>query len=211
MYLFTRETTLTGGQRRPLEYALEVTEAANRVIEPDVHLWLALFGRPVGTFSWNAVIDGRAALGGAMAALAGSDGYQALLERGQEFATTGAVDKLRQLVHPAPADGAGTEVGNYAEAITAVPAEGRIGRSIRWGTEIAQLASRIIGIPVTFWADAYGTFGRVTWLIVHPDAAAVDAANDELNGNEEYLHMVDSTDDLFVPGSGERALFTRLA
>jgi hypothetical protein len=211
MYLFTRESTLAGGERRPVEFAIQITEVVNRTVDLDVHLWAAVFGRPAGTLSWNVVVDGRAALASATAALGASDEYQALLERGQEFATSGATDKLRQLIHPAPAEGVTTEVGNFAEAITAVPAEGRIGRVMGWGVEIAQLVSRIIEIPVSFWADAYGTFGQVTWLIVYPDAAAVDAANDALNTNDEYLGKLDSTDDLFVPGSGQRALFTRLA
>jgi hypothetical protein len=211
MYLFTRETTLVGGQRRPLQYALEITEKVNATIDLDVHLWAAVLGRPVGTLSWNAVVEGRGALGAATAALGGSEAYQDILERGQEFATGPATDTLRQLVHPAELTGEGTAVGNFAEAITAVPAPGQIAAAMGWAVEISELASGIAGVPVTFWADAYGNFGRVTWLIVYPDAAAVDAANDRLNSSAEYIGSIDAHGELFVPASGERALFTRIA
>jgi hypothetical protein len=213
MYLFTRESTLAGGQRRPLQFAMEITELVNRSIgDLEVHLWSTLFGRPAGTFSWNVVVDSRAQLSAATAGLIANDEYQSMLERGMEFAGAGtATDTLRQLVHPSrPGDGT-TAVGNFAEAITATSAPGQIAKVMAWGVEIAQLVTGIIEVPVTFWADAYGTFGQVTWIVVYPDAAAVDAANEQLNSNADYLRALDSDDDLFVPGSGSRALFTRLA
>lgn len=211
MYLFTREATLVGGLRRPLEYALEITEIVNDTIDLDVHLWSAGFGRPAGTYSWNAVVDGRGALGASTAALAANERYNETLERGQEYASGSATDTLRQLVHPAQLTGEGTAVGNFAEAITATPAEGQLGAAMGWAVEIAELASGISGVPVTVWADAYGTFGQVTWLIVYPDAAAVDEANDKLNSSAEYIGSIDGHGELFVPASGQRALFTRIA
>jgi hypothetical protein len=212
MYLFTRSVTLSGSPGRTLEYALKTAEMVNDTIDLEVALWGNVFGQPVGTFSFNTMVDGRAALGAATAALAGNPAYLEQLERGQEFA--GAIpteDILRQLVHPTELAGDGAPVGSFAEAITATPAAGQIGAAMAWGVEVSNLASGITGVPVSFWADAYGPFGQMTWLIVYPDAAAVDAANDTLNSNADYIASLDGNGALFVPGSGERALYTRIS
>lgn len=212
MYLFTRSVTLAGSPGRTLEYALKTTEMVNDTIDLEVALWGNVFGQPVGTFSFNTMVDGRAALGPATAALAGNPAYLEQLERGQEFA--GAIpteDLLRQLVHPTELAGDGAPVGSFAEAITATPAAGQIGAAMAWGVEISNLATSVSGVPVSFWADAYGAFGQITWLIVYPDAAAVDAAQDKLNASADYIASIDGHGTLFVPASGERALYTRIA
>ncbi|MDX2381815.1 MAG: hypothetical protein QNM02_18910 [Acidimicrobiia bacterium] len=212
MYLFTRSATLVGGPGRTLEYVAQVTEIVNATIDLEVTLWGTLFGRPAGTFSWNTMVDGRAGLGSATAALATNPDYLAALDRGQEFAgVTPAEDELRQLVHPTELPGDGPAVGAFAEAITVTPAAGHIADAMGWGVEISNMAASITGVPVSFWADAYGTFGQVSWLIVYPDAAAVDAAQDKLNASAEYITAVDKSGPLFIGGSGDRALFTRLA
>lgn len=212
MYLFTRSATLVGGPGRTLEYVAKVTEIVNSTIDLEVSLWGNLFGRPVGTFSWNAAVEGRAGLGSATAELAANPDYLAELDRGQEFAgATPTEDVLRQLVHPAELPGDGPAVGAFAEAITVTPAAGHLADVMGWGVEISNMATSVTGVPVSFWADAYGRFGQVTWLIVYPDAAAVDAAQDKLNASAEYITSVDKAGNLFEAGSGERALFTRLA
>jgi hypothetical protein len=212
MYLFTRSATLAGSAARAVEYATRTTEIVNDTIDLEVALWANVFGRPGGTFSWNTMADGRAALGAATAALTGNSVYLEQLERGQEFAgTTPPEDVLRQLVHPAELTGEGAPVGSFAEAISAVPAPGQIASAMAWGVEISNVATSITGVPVSFWSDSYGTFGQVTWLIVYADAAAVDAANDKLNASAEYINAVDGAGPLFVPASGDRGLFTRIA
>lgn len=212
VYLFTRSVTMVGTAERTLDYALRVTGIVDDTVDLEVALWTNVFGRPQGTYSWNTMVDGRAALGPATEALAGNPAYLEQLERGQEFAgATPPEDVLRQLVHPGELTGEGAPVGSLAEAITAVPAAGHIADVMGWGVEVADLATSITGVPVSFWSDSYGTFGQVTWLIVYTDAAAVDEANDKLNASAEYLGSVDRAGGLFVPSSGERALFARLA
>ena len=212
MYLFTRSITLTGSPGRTIDYALKTAEIVNDTIDLDVALWSNVFGQPAGTFSFNTMVDGRAALGPATTALMGNSAYLEQLERGQEFAGAALPeDILRQLVHPTELAGDGAPVGSFAEAITVVPAAGQIGAAMGWAVEIANLATSVTGIPVSFWLDAYGTFGQMTWLIVYPDAAAVDAAADKLNASAEYIASLDSNGALFVPGSGERALYARIA
>jgi hypothetical protein len=212
MYLFTRSVTMVGAPARTLEYVMRTTEIVKETIDLDVALWANVFGRPVGTFSWNTMVDGRAALGAATAGLAGNPAYHEQLERGQEFAgATPPDDVLRQLVHPTELTGEGAPVGSFAEAISAVPAPGQIASAMAWGVEVANMATSITGVPVSFWSDSYGTFGQVTWLIVYADAAAVDTANDKLSASAEYMSAVDGAGPLFVAASGDRGLFTRIA
>lgn len=211
MYLFTRSVTMVGAPARTLDYVVRTTEIVNGAVDLEIALWANVFGRPLGTYSWNTMVDGRAALGPLATTLASNAGYLEQLARGQEFAgATPAEDVLRQLLHPTELTGEGAPAGSFAEAITAVPAAGHVVDVMGWGVEVANLATRITGVPVTFWSDAYGRFGQVTWLIVYPDAAAVDAANGELNASSEYISSVDQAGGLFEPGSGERALFSRI-
>lgn len=68
--------------------------------------------------------------------------------------------------------------------------------------------SRITGSPASFFADSYG---QPTWITPHADLAAVDAANDALRANPNYLASIDGAGALFVPGSGMQGLATRIA
>ena len=62
-----------------------------------------------------------------------------------------------------------------------------------------------------FLADRFGAFGNVTWIAVTPDMAAADAAGTAVNGDAAYLSKLDEAGDLFLPGSGNRVLLTRVA
>jgi hypothetical protein len=53
--------------------------------------------------------------------------------------------------------------------------------------------------------------GEVGWIGVVDDAAASDAARTAMNGDAGYLDRLRATSELFIPGSGPVARFTRIA
>lgn len=211
MHLFSRVATLTGGVRRPLEWATEVTAQVNSTIDLEVSLWTANFGFPVGTVSWSAMVESRQQLADETAKLMGDDDYLSMVEKGQEFATTPAEDHLRTVVHMTSEPEGAAPVGSAAEIITAAPAGGKIGEAMTWGVGMADRFASVTGADSAFMADAYGSFGQMTWISVFPDAAAVEAAAEATMADADYMAAVDGAGELFQPGSGQRGLVTRMA
>lgn len=211
MYLFQRFLTLRGGPRRSLPWAIEMNEFVNRNSDLAPTLWAGRFGYPLGAVAWGARVESRAALAGGMDKLMANDAYHDLIDTGQEFIAEPGEDHLRQLIHPEALPEDLPPVDAVAEMTSAVPAEGKLGAAMGWGVEIATMYAEITGAQAAFYADAYGHFGQLTWIAVHADMAAADAANDATNTNSDYLAAIDGAGDLFVPMSGTRAMATRIA
>ena len=211
MHMFSRVGTLMGGVRRPLEWATEITEKVNSIVDLDVTMWTGSFGYPVGTVAWSAMVESRQHLADQTAKLVVDDGYLTLVEKGQEFATTPLEDHLRTVVHMTAEPEGPPPIGAAAEIITATAATGQIGEAMAWGVSITDKVAAITGADSVFLADAYGTFGQMTWMSVFDDAAAVEAAAEATVADPDYLTAIDGGGDLFQPGSGQRGLVTRMA
>ena len=76
---------------------------------------------------------------------------------------------------------------------------------------MAELVQQVTKLRTLFLVDSYGTFGQVTWLTGAPDLATADAAGEAINNNPDYLKRLSDVGDLFVPGSGQRRMVTRIA
>jgi hypothetical protein len=210
MHIFSRVGTLTGGVRRPLEWASEVTEKVNSLTDIDVALWTATFGFPVGTVAWSSMVESRQQLVDQTAPLVADDGYLSLVEKGQEFVTIPMQDHLRTVLHTTAEPEGPPPVGSSAEIITAAAAAGKIGEAMAWGVSIADKFAAVTGAESMFLADAYGTIGQMTWISGFDDAAAVDAASEATLADAEYMAAIDGAGDLFQPGSGQRGFVTRM-
>lgn len=186
-----------------MTWATEITDIVNRV-GPPTSLWQGLFGAPVGTYSWNTMVESRAQVGEVMTQVMNDPDFHASLEEGQQFLSPiPTQDQLHRFV-------AGTEVdapspaGTVAEVITAVAAPGRLADALEWGPQIAVKVGGIIQRPTMFMLDSYGTFGQMSWASLYPDLAACDTAQDTLMNDMDYLGEVAKGSDLFNAGSGQR-------
>lgn len=166
----------------------------------------------MGTVIWSAIVEGRAQLMESQAQLMATPGYHELAARAGEWASPfGAHDTLRNLVHATQEPGGPPEVGSVSNVVTATPNNGKLAEAMAWGVEVADLYTSITGAGVGFLADAYGTFGQMTWLAGFDNAAAADEAEDKLNASAEYMGAINSAGDLFVAGSGEQRMIVRVA
>ena len=205
MFLFTRQATPQGPPRDVMAYATEITDVVNSKVETTTTLWQNMFGAPVGTLLWNTLVRTRAQLGETMMTIMADDDFHRQLERGREYVSSmvPTEDYLARFVFGAreelPA------VGHVAEMVTAVAAADRIGDAMAWGPEIAQKVAEIGGTMPSFWSNAYGTVGQISWITLHPSLEALDEAQDRLLSSDEYLTEVAKGMDLFVPGSGQRS------
>ena len=195
-----------------MTWAVEMSAYVDAHSDHDVSLWRCDFGYPVGTVVWSAWVDSLADLTAGFSTLVEDDGYHALIEAGLEFTGTAPEDMLREVVHGGPTDGAAPPpLGAVTTVTTAVMAAGKYQDALAWGVEVAQLVEELTQLPTSFLVDGYGTFGQVTWLSGAADPTSADAANAAINASDKYLSSVTDASTLFEPGSGHRAMYTRLA
>ena len=209
MYLFSRVLTLTGSPRQSMPWVTKITEYVNANGSMDFTAWMADFGYPVGTVAWNALAESQAALAEGAMALAGQDGYLDLVEAAADMVAAPGEDALRELVHGSPSEP--PALGSVAQVTTATVALDRAADAMAWSVEMAQHVEKVTGNPTSFWSSVYGQMGEVGWIGVVDDAAAADASRAAINGDAEYIERLKATADLFIPGSGHVARFTRIA
>ena len=102
-------------------------------------------------------------------------------------------------------------VGSMAVVTNAVVANGQHAEAVGWGIEVAQHVTSLTGMPIGLMMQEYGAFGQLAWIGIGADAAAVDASAAATNGDADYITMLSAAGNLFVPGSGQRSLVTRVA
>ena len=102
-------------------------------------------------------------------------------------------------------------VGSYAVVTNAQIANGLYAEAVGWGIDVAQHVTSLTGMPVGVMMQEYGPFGMMTWIGISADAAGVDASAAATNGDADYVAKLSAAGNLFVPGSGQRLLLSRLA
>lgn len=209
MQLFTRQVMTAGPADAALAWASEIRAAASDKMGTEVSAWSAGFGAPVGAMAFTARVEGLADLTAKGAALAEDAGYQALLAQGAEIMAAPPQDSLATPIHGDMGDP--PPVGSYAVVTSAVIANGQYTQAVGWGIDVAQHVTALSGMPVAMLMQEYGTFGTLTWIGIAADAAAVDASIAATNGDADYISKLSAAGDLFVPGSGQRSLATRVA
>jgi hypothetical protein len=211
MIIFQRVVTLEGPLEEVGPWALEITEAVNKTTHLNVSLWQGLFGGPIGTLGWSALVDNLTVLEAATDQLLGDASYLSLVAKARPWTTTPGEDSLLRMVHTAGGDYVRPAVGGYAEGYLAVPAEGKLAKAGTFAVEIADMHSELTHSSVLFCTSEYGAFGEMRWLALYDSAAAVDAAAEAIAKDEDYVKKIDSADDLFVEGVTRRTLARRIA
>ena len=209
MYLFTRQTTLSGDIAAGSEWAVRIGAHASAVTGVAVSTWATWFGAPLGTVTWSAWVDSLDGLS-TLAAVEADPGYVALVAEGQAYGTAPHTMAMRTPLTPMPDERRELPIGAVATITTAVATGGKLSAAAAWGSEVAAYVSEVTGEPITFLADAFGTFGQLTWIGVSDDAKAADAANDKINVDAGYMQRLDGTGGLFVEGSGARMMSVRI-
>ena len=82
MHLFSRVATLTGGPVEPVEWAVGITGKVNEIMDVEVSLWQGVFGYPLGTVAWSAMVESRAHLAEQTAKLAADSTFLELAGAG---------------------------------------------------------------------------------------------------------------------------------
>jgi hypothetical protein len=211
MIIFQRLATFEGPPEEVGPWALEITEAVNKRTDLNVALWQGLFGGPVGTLAWSALVENLTALEAATDSLASDATYSSLVSKARGWSRTPPEDSLLRMLHTAGGDYVRPGVGAYAEGTVAIPAEGKLAQAGAFGVEMADLHSQLTHSSVLFCSSEYGAFGEMRWLAMYSSAAAVDAAAELIAKDEDYGAKLDAAGDLFVEGVARRTLARRIA
>ena len=202
---------MQGPPSKSIAWATEMTEFANRTLEDQTTLWNHHFGSPLGTVSWNTLVASRARYAANMMTIMAEEEFHDRLEDGEDFLSdVPTVDYLRKFVFGQPGQSV-PQIGAVAESVTAAPTPGHFSEAMAFGPHVAELVGRLTGTTPSFYVDAYGTFGQVTWMTLYPDMAALDEAQDKLMASDEYMSAVERGTALYVAESGQRGLAMRIA
>jgi hypothetical protein len=211
MIIFQRLVTFEGPPEEVTPWALEITEAVNQRTNLNVSLWQGLFGAPVGSLAWSALVDNLTALEAATDSLASDPTYLSLVSKARDWTRAPGEDFLLRMIHTAGGDYVRPAVGAYAEGTAAIPAEGKLAKAAAFGVEIADIHSKLTHSSVLFCTSEYGAFGEMRWLALYDSAAAVDAAAEAIAKDEAYGAKLDAAGKLFVEGLARRTLARRIA
>lgn len=208
MYLFTRNVMHAGPPAEYVANAMEMRRFVSDRIGREIALWNVGFGAPAGAMTYSMRVDGLADLDALGGQLAADDEYHARLAAGAAYSAGPFDDHLAKAVHGELGDP--PPVGSVATVTTAVIG-GSFGTAIAWGVDAAAHVESVSGVGVVMTLGMYGPFGAVTWIAVAPDATAADAANAKVDADAAYMAKLDEAAGLFVPGSANRFLLTRIA
>ena len=208
MYLFTRRTRLTGAAG--VDWAARITAKASEVGGNDVQLWGNTLSPGLGTISWTSWHADLSSLETALDKLQVDPAFQALAAEGASQTEGGFDDGVVQIVHgePDPA----TEV-QYVAGVQAVLSGGNAVKGMITAVEIAQRAEAVTGLQTMVGQNLTGPYGSIGWLTGYENIAALEAANNALAADPDWLALIDTTGGLFVedPTITQQTIYRKLA
>jgi len=84
---------------------------------------------------------------------------------------------------------------------TATIAPGKVADALAFAHQIAKLVEKITGLKVAVTMPIGGNPFRIAWVAAQPDLAAVEANNNKLLSDPEYMKLSEGSASLFLPGS----------
>jgi hypothetical protein len=208
MYLFTRTGRLRpGSSRESVAWAIGVTEKVNQVTSLDVGLWTTLMSPGNGTLVWSTFVEDLQSLEDANAKLAVDDILVSEIDRGAQFADGNIDDEIAQVVF---GEVDPTQNPRYVASVRSELAPGGFGKGVAAGIEIAQRATTIGGVPTAFLVSSTGKYGGVAWISATNTLAELQASEQKVNSDLDFIAYVDSVGDAFIPGITTQTIYTRI-
>ena len=189
MYLFTRRARLASrNSRGEMAWAVAITEKANQITAMNATLHTQMYGPAVGTVAWSAFVPDLVALEAAGDKLLADNAYVAMADEGTAMLTDGPDDTLLQVVSGGPDADRAVE---YVTTVDAVCANGRLGRGLELGVEIAQRVEQVTGAPTMFLTGTTGPYGSVVWASGFRDAQDMERAQQALMADTGWQRFID--------------------
>jgi hypothetical protein len=212
MYLYS--LSARPGMANPvkvMDWAVRMTEKVNQIGEAPVALWTPIMSPASGTLAWTAVVPDLAIIVDTQSKLLADSGYLALVDETPELLspTEPPTETLMQLVH-GDRDAASIDV-QYASTVLAKLAPGSMRSGAELGVDIAQQVKRITGRPTSFAVGVTGEYGAVMWVSLAETIQQLQAANEALNADEDFVKLLDKeAAKAYLPGA-EQSITRKIA
>jgi hypothetical protein len=212
MYLYS--LSARPGMANPvkvMDWAIRMTEKVNQIGEAPVALWTPIMSPASGTLAWTAVVPDLTMIVDTQSKLLADSGYSALVDEATELLspTEPTVERLMQLVY-GDRDAASIDA-QFASTVLAKLAPGAMRSGAELGVDIAQKVKRITGRPTSFAVGVTGDYGAVMWVSLAETIQQLQAANEALNADEEFVKLLDKeAAKAYLPGA-EQSITRKIA
>lgn len=208
-YMFNRSARLGSGKLLDsMAWAVKITEKVNSLTGHETTLWTSSMSPQVGLLAWNSVVSDYAELMTANDKLMADSGYLDLVEEGANYLDgDGADDVLIRLVHVEPI----ATPPWFASITGGRLARGQSANGLALGVEMAQRITAITGRPALFGASVTGEFGGIGFMVLSETIEQVQAANEALATDADWMKMVDDKASVAFEGGATRTLSRRIA
>jgi hypothetical protein len=196
-----------------MAWAAAVTEHASQTIGLPISLYVHTLSPDVGTTVAGLIAPDLATLDVAFDKLAADSAYAELVEKGHEFVLPGSTqDRLAQVIYPENFAPDPDRRFDYIVGVQSTIAAGHGARGMAAGVEAAQRAEALSGATVVFLGGVTGNYGGVGWLLLYPDAAAMDRGQTALAGDPGFIEFIDSLEGVFAdtPGATTQLIIRRI-
>ncbi len=206
MYIFSRTATAAPGKAvAAMTFAVEVAAKVTAITGVPISAYRANFGAPLGGILWSARYDTMAKSAEVEAKLAADAGYTAFVNSASDLFHPIITDGLTEIVSTTMSAPAA-----IVSATQAVMVSGKIAEAMELGVAIQQAVAKATGLGTAFCADAFGSYGGVRWLIGAATMAEMDAGRAAMNADPTFQALVVKAGDLYLAGSGQVGLITKI-
>ncbi len=171
------------------------------------YAWAVLGGRPYGAYVLSTRAENYAGMIGASMKVAASAAWAELAPSADGVLAAPASTVLAEVV---AVTGTAAAPKQFTMVTSATARGTDFGRAMAWSIEIAEHVSRTTGQSVTVATAAAGAMFTVAWISGVDTPDDVDASNNALNTNAEYMEMMSDGGPLFIAGSADRVLLARM-
>jgi hypothetical protein len=200
MYLASRVRAADPGRIfEALQWSAETRDYVNAHSGLTVSAHTAVFGRPIGTMTWAAIVENRAQWLAETQAMLNDANYQQLVRRGAELFSGPPEDSLRQIMHMS-----GMTVDAPRPPLTqtwsAVIQRFQFDAAMAFGVEVSDYVNKLTGAGLVLLAENYGDFGTLVWIAGLESPEQADSMNEQMLADEGWRTMVANVADLFIDG-----------
>jgi hypothetical protein len=202
MFVFTRSGRFAPGANRDVISFIEaVTEQARQETGLDIHAWSSTMSPELGTVVWATLAEDLEHLEQANDKLLASESFIDLVDRGAGLFAGPLSDGLAQVVAGEVDPSAPTP--NYITVARAVAANGQLRAAFAGGVEIAEVATRITGVPTMFLVSSTGAYGGCAWSSGFADIGQLERADAALMADDAWIDLIDRVGPSYDPGAAQ--------
>jgi hypothetical protein len=207
MYLFSRSRHLKSAfARQSIASAIEGAGLVKNITGTEFSVWTTFASPDVGRLVWSAMFEHLDDLQAAGQKLGESVEWNDWIENSDSLYDGPSEDALIQVVHGEPDP---DRTVNFVSVTNALCANGKLAAGMAAGVEIAEMATKVTGIPVSFGALQTGRFGGVVWFTGAESMRETEEAEAALAADPTWMQLVDSHGGTYQTGA-ESAWYQRL-